>query len=278
MKSSLTLCTSLALLTMAAAPAMAQSSDTWAGGYVGGHFGSIADPDDGNDRFLFDTNLDGTYGDTVRTAANADAFSPGSCNGVAKGPTPAMGCRSNSGGADWGLRAGYDWQAGNWVYGVVGEYSMNDARDAVTSFSTTPAFYTMLRKIDGMAALRGRIGYAFGNSGRNLVYATAGAARARVENTYQTSNGVNTFTNNGNHNASGHQLGLGYERKLGDSFSVGLEYLQTRLKDGDYRVRAAGPAPATNPFILVNADGTDFRRSDRHFDLNSIRLTATYRF
>lgn len=278
MKSLLSLSTSLTLLAMATTPAMAQSSDAWTGGYVGAHVGSLADPDDENDRFLFDTNLDGGYDDTVRTAGGADAFSPGSCNGVANGPTPAAGCRGNSGGADWGLRAGYDWQAGNWVYGVVGEYSMNDARDAVTSFSVTPAYYTMLRKIDGMASLRARVGYAFGDEGRNLVYATAGAARARVENTYLTSNGVNTFTNNGNHNASGHQLGLGYERKLGDNFSVGLEYLQTRLEDEDYRVRSAGPAPATNPFILVNPAGTDFRRSDRDFDLDSVRLTATYRF
>ena len=275
---SMRMLTGLVSLALFATPALAQSSGDWSGGYVGGHLGGLADPDDGNDRFLFDTNLDGNYDDTVRTAAAADAFSPGSCNGVANGPTPAAGCKGNSGGADWGLRAGYDWQSGNWVFGVVGEYSMNDARDAVTSFSTTPAFYTMLRKIDGMGALRGRIGYAFGQGGDNLVYATAGAARARVENTYTTSNGVNTFTNNGNHTASGHQMGVGYERKLGDRFSVGLEYLATRLEDEDYRVRAAGPAPATNPFILVDPAGTDFRRSDRDFDLDSVRLTATYRF
>ncbi|WP_394696388.1 outer membrane protein [Pseudoxanthomonas japonensis] len=258
-------------------PAAAQTSD-WTGGYVGLHLGRVDKPKDGNDRFLFDTNLDGTYTDTVRTAAGADAFSPGSCNGVANGATPGDGCRGNSGGADWGVRAGYDWQAGAWVFGVTGEYAMNDARDAVTSFSTTPAFYTMLRKVDGMYAVRARAGYTFGTGGDNLVYATAGGARARIENTYLTSNGVNTFTNNGNHTASGHQYGVGYERRLGERFTVGLEYLATRLDDGDYRVRAAGPAPATNPFILQNAAGTDFRRSDSDLDLDSLRLTMNYRF
>lgn len=277
MKSILSLSTGLALLAMSTA-ALAQTEDAWRGGYIGGHVGSVLDPDDGNDRFLFDTDLDGDYDDTVRTAAGADAFSPGSCNGVANGPTPGAGCRGNNGGADYGVRAGYDWQSGAWVFGVVGEYSMNDARDAVTSFSTTPAYYTMLRKVGGVAALRARVGYAFGDGGRNLVYATAGGARARIENTYLTSNGVNTFTNNGDRDASGHQLGIGYERKLGDAFSVGVEYLQTRLTDDEYRVHAAGPAPATNPFILVNPAGTDFRRSDRDFDLDSVRLTATYRF
>ncbi len=77
----------LALLAAAAAqPALAQSSDDWTGGYVGGFVGQVMDPDDSSDRFLFDTNLDGRFGDTVTTAANADAFSPGSCNGVARGP------------------------------------------------------------------------------------------------------------------------------------------------------------------------------------------------
>jgi len=277
MKPSLTALAVLASLAAAIPAAFAQTSQDWTGGYVGGHIGAVADPDDGSDRFLFDTDLDGDYGNTVFTAAGADAFSPGSCNGVANGATPGEGCRGNSGGADWGVRAGYDWQVGDWVFGVVGEYAMNDARDAVSSFSTTPAFYTMLRKVDGMWALRGRAGYAFGD-GSNLVYVTAGGARARIENTYLTSNGVNTFTDNGNRSASGHQFGLGYERRLGERFSVGLEYLRTRLEDDDFRVRAAGPAPATNPFLLVNPAGTDFRRSDRDFDLDSVRLTASYRF
>ncbi|TDK24313.1 porin family protein [Luteimonas aestuarii] len=262
-----------------AAPAFAQSADGWTGGYVGGHVGRASKPDDGEDRFLFDTNLDGNFNDVVRTAAGADAFSPGFCNGVAEGATPAEGCRGNSGGADWGLRAGYDWQVGDaWVFGVVGEYAMNDIRDGVTAYSTTPAFYTMLRKVDHMYAIRARGGFAFGERGENLVYATAGPARARVENVHLTSNGVNTFTDSGDHTVSGRQWGVGYERLIGDNFSIGVEYLMTELRDRDYRVRASGPAPATNPFILVDADGTDFRRSDEDLDFDSLRVTASWRF
>lgn len=269
----------LALLVSGVSPAvLAQSSDDWTGGYVGGYLGQVLDPDDGNDRFLFDTNLDGGYNDTVRTAAGADAFSPGSCNGVARGPTPGAGCGGNNGGAEWGLRAGYDWQVGDWVFGVVGDYGMNDARDAVSSFSTTPARYTMLRKVDGLAAIRGRVGMAFGDGSQNLVYFTAGYATAKIENTFLTSNAVNTFTNNGDSDANGAQFGLGYERRVNEYLSLGIEYLSTRLKDDEYRVRAQGPAPATNPFIRQNPAGTDFRRSDDDFDLDSVRLTATYRF
>lgn len=262
---------------LVASPAFAQSGD-WTGGYVGGHAGVVMDPDDNGDRFLFDTNLDGTFGDTVRTGAGADAFSPGACDGVARGPTPADGCEGNNGGADWGVRAGYDWQAGAWVFGVAGEVGMNDARDAVSSFSTTPARYTAVRKIDSLAALRARVGMAFGDDSANLVYATGGYAWAQVENAFFSSNGVNTFTDNGDSDASGAQFGVGYERRFNEVWSFGVEYVTTRLDDDEYRVRAAGPAPATNPFILTNVAGTDFRRSDDDFDLDSVRVTVAYRF
>lgn len=262
---------------LAATPAYAQSTD-WTGGYVGGHAGVAMEPGNDGGRFEFDTNLDGVFGDTVRTAAGADAFSPGACDGVARGPTPGDGCAGNNGGADWGLRAGYDWQSGRWVYGVVGEIGRNDARDALTSFSTTPANYVAVRKIDSLAALRGRIGLAFGDGNANLAYLTAGYAWVSVENAFFSSNGVNTFTDSGDSDASEAQFGLGFERRVGDRWSVGLEYVTTRLEDDEFRVRAAGPAPATNPFILANPDGTDFRRSDEDFSLDSVRVTVGYRF
>lgn len=266
-----------ALLAALALPVAAQDNSDWTGGYLGVHAGALMDPSDDDDTILFDTDLDGDFDDQVTTAAGANAFSPGFCDGFAQTATPAGGCASNSGGADWGLRAGYDWQMGGLVVGIVGEWSDNDARDAVSAFSTTPARYTMLRKIDGMWAIRGRLGASFGD-GRNLAYITAGYAKADVANFFATSNGVNTFVDSGDGDADGFQAGVGVERRFGDHFSLGLEYLATRLDDRDYRVRAQGPAPSTNPFIRVNPSGTDFRRSDEDFDLDSLRLTATWRF
>lgn len=277
MKSSLSTSIAVVLLGLAAAPAFAQSEGDWSGAYIGAYAGEVLDPDDG-DSILFDTNLDGNFGDTVLTATNANAFSPGFCDGIAIDRTPAAGCTENSGGAEFGLRAGYDWQSGNWVYGGLIEYGMNDIRDAVSAFSTTPARYSMLRKVHDVFAIRGRVGMVFGDNSRNLVYATGGYAIASIENSFTTSNGVNTFTNNGNNNAEGLQFGLGYERKLGDSFTVGIEYLATQLDDNEYRVRAQGPAPATNAFVRTNPAGTDFRRSDEDFDFDGVRITATYRF
>ena len=127
------------------------------------------------------------------------------------------------------------------------------------------------------AALRGRVGFTFGDNA-NLLYATGGLAWSRVGNSFSTSNGVNTFTDNGDSDSKGPQYGVGYERKLGANLSIGAEYLVTKLTDDEYRVRAQGPAPATNPFILGNPAGTDFRRGNEDFETSSLRLTLNYRF
>lgn len=275
MRTSLQRCLVLALLTSSPGLVLA---DEWEGAYVGLHLGEVMDVDDGNDAILFDTDLDGAGGDTVRNTAGADAFSPGFCNGVAQDRTPAGGCNGNSGGADWGLRAGYDWDNDGFVYGFLVEYSRDDYRDAVSAFSITPARYTMLRKVDDTFAVRARVGLSFGD-GDNLVYATGGYAHANVETFFDTSNTVNTFVQSGDGSTDGYQIGLGFERRFWDHVSLGIEYLHTALDDDGHTVRAQGPAPATNPFLLVNASGTDFSRSDAEdFDRDSLRLTATYRF
>ena len=66
--------------------------------------------------------------------------------------------------------------------------------------------------------------------------------------------------------------------RLGAHWSVSGEYLFTSLNDKvDGTVRSQGPAPATNPFILVNAAGTDLRRKDR-FEFQTLRVGLSYRF
>lgn len=211
----------LACLLMAgSAPAAAQQAGDWGGFYIGGSEPSS----DGGSSILFDTNLDGGYGDTVNTAAGANAFSPGFCDGAANARTPAGGCREDKGGAETALRVGYDWQTGRWVFGAVAEYADGDVRDSVSAFSTTPAFYTMTRDLESSLALRARIGMAFGAEGATLAYATAGWVRAKLDHSFATSNAANRFVERGNDDeASGWQAGLGIERRVMDRLSVGLE-------------------------------------------------------
>ncbi|HEX9932978.1 MAG TPA: outer membrane beta-barrel protein [Allosphingosinicella sp.] len=270
------LASALAAAATLATPAAAQTgSGDWSGAYVGGRIGYGFQGNDDNETILFDTNLDGSFGDTVTTAAGANAFSPGFCGGAALDSTAAGGCRDDKDGLDIAVHAGIDRQFGNFVVGAVAEYGRADISDSVSAFSTTPAQYTITRRLRDNAALRARAGFAMGNT---LVYGTGGVAWGRIRNRFETSNTVNTFTNSGNDDAWGYRAGAGVEQRLGRSFSIGLQYLYTSLEDEDFRVRAAGPAPATNPFIRQNANGTDFARSGDRFNNHSLGLTANFRF
>lgn len=268
----------LAAVSLAAfaTPAFAQSEDEqWEGAYIGGTIGVPAQKNDGGETILFDTNRDGEFGDTVRTTTGANAFAPGFCGGAANGRTPSEGCRSDKDGIEFNVRAGYDMQKGNIVYGVVLEGGSSDARDSVSAFSVTPAFYYFTREIDYSLGARLRVGYAARGA---LFYATGGAAYARIKNEFETSNTANSFANNGNSNSLGYAAGGGAEVKVTKKISLGLEYLYTNYADDKYRVNVGpGTAAPTNPFLLVSG-GTDFRRSDRDFDMHNVRLTAAYRF
>jgi outer membrane immunogenic protein len=258
------------------APAFAQEADEeWEGGYIGGSFGLAAQNNDSGESVLFDTDRNGAFDNSVNTVTGANAFSPGFCNGAANGRTPIEGCRGDKDGLEYNIRAGYDVQQGNIVYGVVLEGGKNEARDSVTAFSTTPAFYTFTRELDYSLQARARVGYAARGA---LFYATGGAAYGKIDNSFSTSNGANSFANNGQTNSWGYSAGGGTEVKIMKNFSLGLEYLYTNFVDDDFRVNVGpGTAPATNPFLL-RSGGTDFRRSDSDFDMHNIRLTAAFRF
>jgi outer membrane immunogenic protein len=264
-----------AVASAIAVPAAAQVTDEWSGAYVGGRVGYSIQPNDDDETVLFDTDLNGSFGDTVTTAAGANAFSPGFCGGSAQGTTPGAGCEGDEDEIDWAVHAGFDRQFGRLVVGGVVDYGRSTLRDSVSAFSTTPASYTLTRRLRDNASLRARAGIAIG---RTLVYGTGGVAWGKVRNSFATSNSVNTFTNSGNDDSWGYRVGGGIEHKLGTSFSVGLQYLYTSLRDDDFRVRAQGPAPATNPFIRTNPSGTDFARSGDRFTNHGVQLTASFRF
>jgi len=274
-----------ALLAAFAAPASAQSlfgqtgPDSWTGPYVG-VFGGFTQQNGQSDETLrFDRNLDGNYGDTVTLAGTgADAFSPGYCDAGSNTNAAAGGCDEDSPGTQGGVRAGYDYQIGSFVVGVVGDYSVGNQEDSVTGFSTTPAAYTFTRTLNNLAAIRARIGYAYGPA---LIYGTGGVARGEVENTFFTTNGANTFAARIDEDeADGYQLGGGVEYSLAPNLSLTAEYLYSSLDAGDHVIRVGqGAAPATNPFVLApNSTGTDIIRSNSKFGLHAFNIGMNYRF
>ena len=261
-------------------PAIAQDSGgavDWTGPYVGGSFGYNWQKSDGAEHLRFDTDGDGSYDDAVTTTTGANAFSPGTCGGAARGRTPASGCDDDKDAIGWMGHVGYDMQFGSFVAGVVAEAGKAYVDDKVTEFSTTPAFYTMRRKIDWNGNLRARLGYT--TPGGVMPYITGGLAYAKVKNNFNTSNGMNSFTeDNRSEDGWGWTMGGGVEAKVADNFSIGARYLWTRYNVDDYRVDVgAGSAPATNPFLITPSGGTSISRGDK-FDTQSVMVTSSFRF
>ncbi|MFP1133296.1 outer membrane protein [Asticcacaulis sp. W401b] len=256
-----------------AAPTWAQE---WSGPYVGVGLGDVS-VGKSDETVRFDTNLDGQFGDTVNTAAGANAFSPGFCGGMAAGRTPAEGCIDDRTRGGPSVSAGYDWQMGNWVFGIVGDATSVDIIDSVSAYSTTPAAYTFTRKLDYIAGLRGKVGYASENW---LVYATGGAAWTEIERQFATTNALNSFTATDGEDEAGYQIGLGFEHRIDSGWTIGLEYLRTSFDDEAPIVRA-GPSSntfASNPFLIVNSAGTDMRRSEDKIEIDQVSVIVRYRF
>jgi outer membrane immunogenic protein len=266
-----------------AAPAFAQEMTEdapFSGVYIGAAGGYDVQPNDVGSSILFDRNLDGSFGDVVRTGTGANAFSTGFCNGRARSQlSPAAGgsCRNDDNGYAYYGRVGADSQMGNIVVGVVGEFGKSEINDSVTAFSTTPAAYVMTRTIDWEASVRGRLGFA---ANTTLFYGTFGGAYARIDRSFFSTQSVNTFTGSGKRNQFGITGGGGVEQKIGPNFSVGLEYMYHQYQDDDYRVRVTGApgTPFTNATNGGTVNGTDFRRSDDKFRWHSVRATAAFRF
>jgi outer membrane immunogenic protein len=255
-------------------PVLAQDTD-WTGPYFGGRLGYTSQGEDKDETVLFDTNLDGEFGDTVNTVAGANAFSPGFCGGAALRVNVSK-C-SDRDGTEWAIHAGYDYQiGGSLVAGLVAEYGRSTIVDSVTAFSSTPAFYTLTRRLRDNGSVRARIGFALGDT---LLYGTGGVAYGRIRHSFTSSNTINVFTQTGDDDAWGYRAGGGVEHRFAENFSLGAQYLYTSLKDDDFNVRVGGTnVPVSNPFILQNPMGTDFRRSGNRFNSHNLSVVASFRF
>jgi outer membrane immunogenic protein len=288
MAMSRTLMTAAFVVLLIGASASADAQPQWTGPYVGGFAGAILQNGDDSEEVEFDTDLDEDFGDTVRNVGGADVFSPGFCAGLATGPTPSADCDEDEDGFVLGGRVGYDWMTNGLVVGVVGDVAWPEATDSVSAFSTAPAFYAFTRELNTLAGLRVRVG---AGGDRLIAYGTAGFAFGWIEHTFVTSSNVNSFVainrdddddddgGDGNRDgAAGYQVGGGLEWWIAERLTLSAEYLFTSLDDRDDGViRAQGPAPAGNPFLLGDPDGTDLRRSDR-FGVHALTVGLNFRF
>lgn len=278
-----------ATLAISLAPAayaqdMSGDDQQFSGVYVGASGGYDIQTNDGTSRLQFDRNGDGTFTDTVTTAAGANAFSPGFCGGRVNSALAADGCRNDRDGASYYGRIGFDKQSGMIVLGAYGEFGRSKIRDYASGFSTTPASYTFERSLRWEASVRARAGLAAGSGtpfGTGLFYVTGGVGYADIRHRFSTSNTANAFAGNGGGKKRfGYVAGGGIEKPLSDHISIGMEYTYHDYNDDRYFVRVTqGTAPATNPFVLApNTAGTSIRRDDENFRWHSLRGTVNFRF
>ena len=259
-------------------PALAEDRpDDFNGPYIAISGGLASRSGDTADTVVFDTNRDGTYGDTVRTSGGADAFAPGFCNGSSTlNSMVTTPCTSDQDKFEYAARLGYDKRFGNMVGGLLIEGAGNNSTDSSTAFSSTPAGYSFTRGIDYSISARARVGYTPG--GRGLFYVTGGGSYAKINHTFTTTNAVNSFTPvNPDKMVWGYQGGAGAEILLGKNLTVGMEYLYNNYTDDKYFVAIRnGIAGPTNAFVL--AGGVNFRPSDTSYDFHSFRATLGFRF
>lgn len=275
----------------AAVPAMAQDRDShFDGFYISGAVGTTMQSNDGAGGLAFDTNLDGTYGDSVNLAsppaAPATSAFVASCGGVALGTGVGDGCRNDKNKIEYAGRIGFDKRLGNnFVAGALFEASKNNSRDGSSGFSSTPASYAFDRKLDYALSLRARAGFTPG--GGALFYATGGGSYAKIDHSFSVIGNpavpggpANDFTEvRDNKRVWGWQAGGGAEVMLTDNISLGLEYLYNRYNDNKYYVAVTqGTAPATNPFIQASAGGTNMRPAETRYDFHSVRASLSFQF
>jgi outer membrane immunogenic protein len=151
-----------------------------------------------------------------------------------------------------GAQAGCNYQVGNWVWGIEGDWSkMNKEGQA---FELLAPAYSYKISESWLATARARLGYAV--TDKWLWYVTGGGAWARVN----ASNFCTTLTAtacavippfgtgvNQSNNASGWTVGAGTEYALGYGWSIKSEFLYVQLS------RSAFFSPAT-PVALAEYD------------------------
>lgn len=194
-------------------PVAVMAAPDWAGGYVGGNFGYGTAEIEAQDILALQTDTLG-IGRTL--------FEPDGLTG--------------------GLRAGYDWQRGRFVFGVAGEYTLGDRDGGLEDAGTAATLGDPTATLSDMGRVFGRVGYA---AGPWLPYALLGYSSAKLDI---------SGPDGGEGDIDGVTAGIGVERRFMGRFSGYGEYSYTDFGD------------------VAGAD------DQIGVDLNEVRLGVNYRF
>lgn len=122
----------------------------------------------------------------------------------------------NFDGATVGGQIGYNWQVGQWVFGLEAQGNWADLTGSRISLIGVPAT-TIGTNVDAFGLFTGRLGYAFDNV---LLYAKGGAAVQSIDFTQSNITGAVAT----NQTRWGGVVGAGLEYGFSPNWSVAFEY------------------------------------------------------
>jgi outer membrane immunogenic protein len=128
---------------------------------------------------------------------------------------PGVRCKVHTTGAIFGGQIGYNWQSRDWVFGI-------EADASGTSLKKSQDFspHIVNEKVDWLASVRGRLGWAMGDT---LFYGTGGVAFGHFDAGWLRSN--NTFRAQFDKTATGWVAGGGIEKIFSRNWSARVEFL-----------------------------------------------------
>jgi outer membrane immunogenic protein len=204
---------------------------------------------------------------------------PFGVTGIADISPQSLGTGLN--GGVFGGQLGYNWQTGNWVAGVEGDFDgagINGVSQVVFPSilggpGTTHTSGFMARENVGwLASIRGRLGTTWGPG---LAYVTGGGAWENITTTAMisanTAAGVfgQSATGNFSTTQSGFVVGAGYEWAIDPKWTVRAEYLYYGFHGGS--TNAINIASCAVPGCGVN-------ETTGHNDISVVRLGVNYKF
>jgi outer membrane immunogenic protein len=193
-------------LPVKAPPAPPAPTCVWCGWYIG-------------------ANVGGSWGE-ARSTFNAPDF-------------PAFFSDStHPDGVIGGGQLGYNWESGNWVFGIETDIQGSGQRNSRTLGAiTTPLGGVSLVQTDKQTwfgTTRGRVGFTPGGSNSWLIYATGGVAYGDVNSAFTLTTPLGTATASDSTTRAGWTAGGGFEYMFLPSWSFKAEYLYMDLSNTNF--------------------------------------------
>lgn len=156
-------------------------------------------------------------------------------------------------GYAFGVKGGFDYQMGDIVLGIMGDWAMGGK----IADNDDPSEATWL-KVDNMGTLRARAGWALDDT---LLYASAGVALAEME--FGGLVGPGAVADSHTDWTTGLALGGGIEHAITDNLSVSLDYMYVDFQDSKHYLTDGAGAGGTvdmkyNAFHTIRA-GMSYR-------------------